>query len=200
MRTIVREISRGESIIRLGGISEERVALFNRFKDYVVRGSYFSYSKHDILFSHLFDNDIVLASKLDVSDMAVRKLRSTLSQELYKTVGVDIVDKILWGSEYELRDVATTLDLAEIELSVADMFPAELLKFVRDQSAGNENTYEIGDFDKELGFFKKFLMKSMKTEALDCDINKLGFILRSLSTGTWDSQTNKYIVDRLLFK
>lgn len=200
MRTIVREISRGESIIRLGGISEERVALFNRFKDYVVRGSYFSYSKHDILFSHLFDNDIVLASKLDVSDMAVRKLRSTLSQELYKTVGVDIVDKILWGSEYELRDVATTLDLAEIELSVADMFPAELLKFVRDQSAGNKNSYEIGDFDKELGFFKKFLMKSMKTEALDCDINKLGFILRSLSTGTWDSQTNKYIVDRLLFK
>lgn len=200
MRTIVREISRGESIIRLGGISEERVALFNRFKDYVVRGSYFSYSKHDILFSHLFDNDIVLASKLDVSDMAVRKLRSTLSQELYKAVGADIVDKILWGSEYELRDVATTLDLAEIELSVADMFPAELLKFVRDQSAGNENTYEIGDFDKELGFFKKFLMKSMKTEALDCDINKLGFILRSLSTGTWDSQTNKYIVDRLLFK
>lgn len=200
MRTIVREISRGESIIRLGGISEERVALFNRFKDYVVRGSYFSYSKHDILFSHLFDNDIVLASKLDVSDMAVRKLRSTLSQELYKTVGVDIVDKILWGSEYELRDVATTLDLAEIELSVADMFPAELLKFVRDQSAGNENSYEIGDFDKELGFFKKFLMKSMKTEALDCDVNKLGFILRSLSTGTWDSQINKYIVDRLLFK
>lgn len=200
MRTIVREISRGESIIRLGGISEERVTLFNRFKDYVVRGSYFSYSKHDILFSHLFDNDIVLASKLDVSDMAVRKLRSTLSQELYKTVGVDIVDKILWGSEYELRDVATTLDLAEIELSVADMFPAELLKFVRDQSAGNENSYEIGDFDKELGFFKKFLMKSMKTEALDCDVNKLGFILRSLSTGTWDSQINKYIVDRLLFK
>lgn len=200
MRTIVREISRGESIIRLGGISEERVALFNRFKDYVVRGSYFSYSKHDILFSHLFDNDIVLASKLDVSDMAVRKLRSTLSQELYKAVGADIVDKILWGSEYELRDVATTLDLAEIELSVADMFPAELLKFVRDQSAGNENTYEIGDFDKELGFFKKFLMKSMKTEALDCDVNKLGFILRSLSTGTWDSQINKYIVDRLLFK
>lgn len=200
MRTIVREISRGESIIRLGGISEERVALFNRFKDYVVRGSYFSYSKHDILFSHLFDNDIVLASKLDVSDMAVRKLRSTLSKELYKAVGVDIVDKILWGSEYELRDVTTTLDLAEIELSVADMFPAELLKFVRDQSIGNENTYEIGDFDKELGFFKKFLMKSMKTEALDCDVNKLGFILRSLSTGTWDSQTNKYIVDRLLFK
>ncbi len=200
MRTIVREISRGESIIRLGGISEERVALFNRLKDYVVRGSYFSYSKHDILFSHLFDNDIVLASKLDVSDMAVRKLRSTLSQELYKAVGADIVDKILWGSEYELRDVTKTLDLAEIELSVADMFPAELLKFVRDQSAGNENTYEIGDFDKELNFFKKFLMKSMKTEALDCDINKLGFILRSLSTGTWDSQTNKYIVDRLLFK
>lgn len=200
MRTIVREISRGESIIRLGGISEERVALFNRLKDYVVRGSYFSYSKHDILFSHLFDNDIVLANKLDVSDMAVRKLRSTLSQELYKAVGADIVDKILWGSEYELRDVTKTLDLAEIELSVADMFPAELLKFVRDQSAGNENTYEIGDFDKELNFFKKFLMKSMKTEALDCDINKLGFILRSLSTGTWDSQTNKYIVDRLLFK
>lgn len=200
MRTIVREINRGESIIRLGGISEERVALFNRFKDYVVRGSYFSYSKHDILFSHLFDNDIVLASKLDVSDMAVRKLRSTLSQELYKAVGTDVVDKILWGSESELRDVTKTLDLAEIELSVSDMFPAELLKFVRDQSAGDENTYEIGDFDRELGFFKKFLMKSMKTEALDCDMSKLGFILRSLSTGTWDSQTNKYIVDRLLFK
>lgn len=200
MRTIVREINRGESIIRLGGISEERVALFNRFKDYVVRGSYFSYSKHDILFSHLFDNDIVLASKLDVSDMAVRKLRSTLSQELYKAVGADVVDKILWGSESELRDVTKTLDLAEIELSVSDMFPAELLKFVRDQSAGDENTYEIGDFDRELGFFKKFLMKSMKTEALDCDMSKLGFILRSLSTGTWDSQTNKYIVDRLLFK
>lgn len=200
MRTIVREINRGESIIRLGGISEERVALFNRFKDYVVRGSYFSYSKHDILFSHLFDNDIVLASKLDVSDMAVRKLRSTLSQELYKAVGADVVDKILWGSESELRDVIKTLDLAEIELSVSDMFPAELLKFVRDQSAGDENTYEIGDFDRELGFFKKFLMKSMKTEALDCDMSKLGFILRSLSTGTWDSQTNKYIVDRLLFK
>lgn len=200
MRTIVREINRGESIIRLGGISEERVALFNRFKDYVVRGSYFSYSKHDILFSHLFDNDIVLASKLDVSDMAVRKLRSTLSKELYKAVGADVVDKILWGSESELRDVTKTLDLAEIELSVSDMFPAELLKFVRDQSAGDENTYEIGDFDRELGFFKKFLMKSMKTEALDCDMSKLGFILRSLSTGTWDSQTNKYIVDRLLFK
>ena len=200
MRTIIREINRGESIIRLGGISEERVALFNRFKDYVVRGSYFSYSKHDILFSHLFDNDIVLASKLDVSDMAVRKLRSTLSHELYKAVGADVVDKILWGSECELRDVTKTLDLAEIELSVSDMFPAELLKFVRDQSEGNESTYEIGDFDKELGFFKKFLMKSIKTEALDCDINKLGFILRSLSTGAWDSQTNKYIVDRLLFK
>lgn len=200
MRTVVREIKRAESMIKVGKLSEERVALFERFKGYVLEGKYFSYAQHDVLFSNLLEDDIVLASKLCISEAAVRKIRSNLSQALYKCVGYDIVDKILFGEDWELAEVSKTLDLAEIHISVSELFPWELLRFVSSQSEEPDNTYEIGEFDKELLFLRKFLLKSMKTEALACDVDKLNFIIESLKSGECDSDINKYIVKLLLFK
>ena len=200
MRTVVREIKRAESLIKVGKVSEERISLFERFKGYVVEGKYFSYAQHDVLFNNLFEEDLVLASKLCVSEAAVRKIRSNLSQALYKTVGYDIVDKILFGEEWELSEVSKTLDLAEIDISVPELFPWELLQFISTQAEESENKYEIGEFDRELAFLRKYLLKSIKTDALSCDLDKLKFVIESLKSGECDSDVNKYIVKNLLFK
>ena len=199
MRTVVREIKRAESLIKIGKVSEERIVLFERFRNYVVEGKYFSYVQHDILFNNLFEEDLVLASKLCVSEAAVRKIRSNLSQSLYKTVGYDVVDKILFGEDWELSEVSKTLDLADIDISAQELFPWELLRFVSSQAEENDNSYEIGDFDRELVFLRKYLLKSMKTDALSCDLDKLNFIIKRLKSGECDSKVNKYIVKNLLF-
>ena len=201
MRTVTREIKRAEALIKVGRVSEERVALFERFKDYVVGGSYYPYTQHDILFKNLFEDDIVLASKLCISEVSVRKLRSNLSQALYDKLGYDVVDKILFGDDLDMRSVNESLSLAEIDVSVSDLVPWELIKFIDTQvDIDSENTYDIGDFELELSFLKRHLLKTIKTEALECDLDKLRFLLSELRNASYDSKVDRYILKNLLFK
>ena len=200
MRTIVREIRRAESLIRVGKVSDDRLVLFNRFKDFVVGGSYYNYIQHSTLFDNLFEDDIVLANKLCISEASVRKVRSNLSQALYDKMGYDVVDKILFGSDLDMRSVEESLDLAEIDVSVADILPWELVKFVDNQAdSESENSYDIGDFDRELAFLRKHQIKRIKSEALDCDMDKLRFLLSRLRGVKFDSDVDKYILKNLLF-
>ena len=200
MRTIVREIRRAESMIKIGKVDEDRLTLFERLKDYVVSGSYFPYSQGKILFDNLFEYDIVLANKLGISEASVRKLRSNLSQALYDKLGYDVVDKILFGSEADLRSVDETLSLAEIDVNLSDLFSWELLQFISNQTSDEVvGSYDIGEFELELAFLKRYLLISMKRDALDCDLSKLRFILDRLKGGSAHSSVDKYILKSLLF-
>lgn len=201
MRTITREIRRAESLIKVGKVDEERVLLFGRFKEFVCQGSYYPYSQHSILFENLFEDDLFLANKLCISESSVRKLRSNLSQALYDKVGYDVVDKILFGDSLEMRSVTEVLDLAEMDVSVSDLVPWELVRFIDSQSdVSSEKTYDIGDFELELSFLRKHLLKTIKTEALDCDLDKLRFLLTRLRGESLNSDVDKYILKNLLFK
>lgn len=201
MRTITREIRRAESLIKVGKVDDERVQLFERFRGFVSEGSYYPYTQHKILFENIFEDDLVLATKLCISESSVRKLRSNLSQALYDKMGYDIVDKILFGDSLDMRSVQESLDLAEMEVTVSDLVPWELVRFIDSQAdVESEKTYEVGDFELELAFLRRHLLKAIKTEALECDLDKLRFLLSRLRGGSFSSQVDKYILKNLLFK
>lgn len=201
MRTITREIRRAESMIKVGKVDEGRVLLFDRFREFVSQGSYYPYTQHNILFGNLFEDDIVLANKLCISESSVRKLRSNLSQALYDKMGYDVVDKILFGDELDMRSVKESLDLAEMDVSVSDLVPWELVRFIDSQAdVESEKTYDVGDFELELAFLRRHLLKTIKTEALDCDLDKLRFLLTRLRGESFSSDVDKYILKSLLFK
>lgn len=199
MRTVVREIKKTEGQIKLGVIDSNRVEVFERFKEFVVEGKYFSYGQKDILLENLFEEDEVLAYKLGVSTMAVRKLKSALSKAVYDKLGYEVINKILFGTEDELKQVSEALVLADFNVKSTDVVPRDLLDFVHNQTEGNVATFEVSELSAEIAFLRKYSLKAMKTEALSCDMAKLRFVLDKLDRSDFGSSLDKELVRKILF-
>lgn len=199
MRTVTREVKKVQAQIKLGVVDANRVEVFERFVEFVSEGKYFSYAQKDVLLANLFEEDEVLAYNLGVSTMAVRKLRSTLSRAVYAKLGYDVVDKILFGSESDLKDVSDALILADFNVRSSDVVPRDLLDFIKHHTSDSETSFELFELSTEIAFLKKYSLKAMKTEALSCDMDKLRFVVDKLDSSDFGSSLDKDLVRKLLF-
>lgn len=199
MRTVVREIKKAEAMIKINNFEQSRLDVFERFREFVVEGKYFCYAQKDVFFKNLFDDDMVLAYKLGVSEMAVRKLNSRLSSVIYEKFGSTVFDDIFFGDEDRVEKISSSLTLAEFDLKSADLVPIELFTFIKNQCEDENKSFSFESLTNELSFLKKFSLRSIKTEALNCDMEKLNFILGRLDKSNYSDCVDVGILKGLLF-
>jgi hypothetical protein len=208
-KTIFREVSFIEYSLNepknLDALYHERVTVFGRLKDFLIGGSYTSYRHKDEFLKAMLSESIpygmedkVIASRVGISENAVRLSRVRMSEDAFSKVGRDIVQKILLGDSQVLKQLNQDFDVLKCGTSMNSWFPFEYSEIIRNTDFPPHEDFELPACSAELETLYAFSLpnfrKLLADDVIDCD--KMGFLLRVLG----DSNSPKYSeVMRLVF-
>lgn len=181
MRSVFTALRRTKSyLVGLGDdVSQRQVEVFKELTSFVKSGIYTDYSKKDIFLSFEGASDDIIAIKLDVTENAVRKIRSRISNDAYNAIGSDVFELIESGIEENLNDVSLRLKVAYNNFSTSTLFPAELIGLIR-QSSLDEKSFEFEDCLPELNLLRWLSIPKMVDVMSNVDTDRLNYILRVL--------------------
>lgn len=196
--TMFRKLEIGFQELRSKGVpmNDKRYELMQRLSDYVYSGDYSTYRYKEIVLQNWTLSNELLAYKIGITQGRLRAIRSQFSNEIEKRVGSDIIDNILKNTESSLLKAEKVLDTVEVDCTVANLFPTEVVKYIKERSNGDIE-YELKDCINEVKFLKKHSMFTIKNEIADLDVNKINYLLRVLNYDTGKGLDRARVMDKV---
>ena len=172
-------------------INNLRRKTLNLLKDYVYEGSYTKYKNKDLFLSLEPYDDKIISKKLSMSVEGVRQTRRRLSEEVYKLLGYDVVDRILYGDEHScslINDNLMLLNSLDAEFIISEIKDRINFSYIGDGSL----SFDLRECKDEMTFLSLFTLSRFTDFVGKLDSEKLNYIIRLLD-GKTDNSGDRFI-------
>lgn len=176
-----------------------RYNALNKLENFVYSGSYSGYKNKTLFLSLEMDrkSDDYIAHALSISVAGVRQTRRRISDELYETLGEDVVDRILYGDEHACDLVVENISIiCSTNNNNFLLFDAETR--LRDSYIGDSSaSFNLLECKNELIFLSLFSIERFSNLASSLDSEKINYLLRLLS-GETNKPEERFVVLKYL--
>lgn len=151
--------------------------------DVIMNGEFTRYKEMDKFLKYLKYSDKVTATKMGITEVNLRKIKSKLTGEAYNLLGDDIFELIYDGEEKEVKKRLTDFDVITDNRKSCELFPKEVVEAIN-RITCEEKTYSLNDCLPELSFLYWIMPDRLLDIASELDLERLQFLLKALDGDT----------------
>lgn len=176
-----------------------RYKALNKLDNFVYSGSYSGYKNRTLFLSLEMDNksDEYIAHAMSMSVAGVRQTRRRISDELYDTLGSDVVDRILYGDEHACDLIIENIDVID-STSNSNFILYDVESRLRDSYIGDgSSSFDLLSCKDEMIFLSLFTIERFSNLASSLDSEKINYLLR-LIAGETENTADRFVVLKYL--
>lgn len=184
-----------------------RKEVLDELNEFVFSGLYTKYRDRRAFLDleNKYADTEVIASKMGISEGGVRQARKRISEDAYKYLGSDVVDRILHGSEKECKIVQDNIRVITYTLSDNDVLLNHVKKVVKNSYIGSgTEEFDLRDCKNEIVLLSMFTMTRLDYLLENIDYDKMDYLVRLLDNKVIDSTSRmtllKYLSSRITLK
>lgn len=166
------------------GLSEVepfRLETLSILKKFIYGGSYTKYQNRDRFLELEPLDDTKIARQLAISVAGVRQARKRISEEAYKLLGDDIVDRVMFGSQHECDLIRDNISILEFVLSDKEYIFSDIKDRLNDSYIGTgDSVFPLSACKHELLFLSLFSINRFGWFLDRLDFEKINYLLRLL--------------------
>lgn len=170
---------------------DERMKLFSDLKAWLPKGGLVKKPQHKYILENLDMDNEFLSAHTGISVAGIKVFKSRLSKTLKDLFGDDFCESIC-GSVKEYKYAQKIFDIVSDSIRAEDIIDSTLVVKIRaNMYDGFAMQYDMKDCVNEIKLLKKYSLQNIMADYMNCDIDKLCFLLRVL-----EGSNNVPIADR----
>ena len=195
-KSIFSQIRHGYSYLNESDLNKTeplRLKTLDLLKSFVYEGSYSKYRNKSLFLTLEDEPDKVIAHKLNMTVAGVRQARKRLSEDVFKVLGYDVVDKILYGDIRSCSLISDNLNLLRDSSNDDEFILYEIKERIEGSYIGDgTSTFNLLDCKNEMLFLSLFTVNRFSDFLSNLDSEKINYLLRLLD-GRVDNTEDKFI-------
>ena len=195
-KSIFSQIRHGYSYLNESDLNKTeplRLKTLDLLKSFVYEGSYSKYRNKSLFLTLEDEPDKVIAHKLNMTVAGVRQARKRLSEDAFKILGYDVVDKILYGDIRSCSLISDNLNLLRDSSNDDEFILYEIKERIEGSYIGDgTSTFNLLDCKNEMLFLSLFTVNRFSDFLSNLDSEKINYLLRLLD-GRVDNTEDKFI-------
>lgn len=195
-KSIFSQIRHGYSYLNESDLNKTeplRLKTLDLLKSFVYEGSYSKYRNKSLFLTLEDEPDKVIAHKLNMTVAGVRQARKRLSEDAFKVLGYDVVDKILYGDIRSCSLISDNLNLLRDSSNDDEFILYEIKERIEGSYIGDgTSTFNLLDCKNEMLFLSLFTVNRFSDFLSNLDSEKINYLLRLLD-GRVDNTEDKFI-------
>lgn len=195
-KSIFSQIRHGYSYLNESDLNKTeplRLKTLDLLKSFVYEGSYSKYRNKSLFLTLEDEPDKVIAHKLNMTVAGVRQARKRLSEDVFKVLGYDVVDKILYGDIRSCSLISDNLNLLRDSSNDDEFILYEIKERIEGSYIGDgTSTFNLLDCKNEMLFLSLFTVNRFSDFLSNLDSEKINYLLRLLN-GRVDNTEDKFI-------
>lgn len=195
-RSIFSQIKAGFSYLKTSGLESSepfRLKTLNSLNEFVLDGSYTKYRSKDLFLQVESYPDKVIANQLSISIAGVRQARKRISEDAFKILGYDVVDKILYQDKHSCDLVNDNITLLSTSFGCNEFILSEVKERLENAYLGDgTKTYNLLECKNEMLFLSLFTVERFSHLVDKLDSEKINYLLR-LIYGKETNTDDKFI-------
>lgn len=195
-KSIFSQIRTGYSYLTSSGLDKTqpfRLKALQQLEDFVYSGSYTKYRNKSLFLDLESKDDSVIAKQLQMSVAGVRQARKRVSEDAFKVLGFDVVDRILYNDAHACELVMDNLNLLRSSSSDAEFVLYEVKeRLVNSYIGDGTSSFNLLDCKNEMLFLSLFTVNRFSDLVSKLDSEKINYLLRLLD-GDVDNIEDRFI-------
>lgn len=195
-KSIFSQIRHGYSYLNESDLNKTeplRLKTLDLLKSFVYEGSYSKYRNKSLFLTLEDEPDKVIAHKLNMTVAGVRQARKRLSEDAFKVLGYDVVDKILYDDIRSCSLISDNLNLLRDSSNDDEFILYEIKERIEGSYIGDgTSTFNLLDCKNEMLFLSLFTVNRFSDFLSNLDSEKINYLLRLLD-GRVDNTEDKFI-------
>lgn len=195
-KSIFSQIRHGYSYLNESDLNKTeplRLKTLDLLKSFVYEGSYSKYRNKSLFLTLEDEPDKVIAHKLNMTVAGVRQARKRLSEDAFKVLGYDVIDKILYGDIRSCSLISDNLNLLRDSSNDDEFILYEIKERIEGSYIGDgTSTFNLLDCKNEMLFLSLFTVNRFSDFLSNLDSEKINYLLRLLD-GRVDNTEDKFI-------
>lgn len=195
-KSIFSQIRHGYSYLNESDLNKTeplRLKTLDLLKSFVYEGSYSKYRNKSLFLTLEDEPDKVIAHKLNMTVAGVRQARKRLSEDAFKVLGYDVVDKILYGDIRSCSLISDNLNLLRDSSNDDEFILYEIKERIEGSYIGDGTSiFNLLDCKNEMLFLSLFTVNRFSDFLSNLDSEKINYLLRLLD-GRVDNTEDKFI-------
>ncbi|MGF2715599.1 hypothetical protein ACQUY5_25670 [Bacillus cereus] len=196
MVKLLEEISRAIAVTRFDdyGNKEEKLNYLNEVQKYIMEGTFTDVKFKGYLLNNWDKPVKEQYEELGIARSSYYSQRKTLDSDLEKVLGNNIVQLIL---KEDFEEVDLILDTVLVGYSSDKLVIMSVLSRIDKEKHNKNSRYNLEECLTEIAFLKKYSNLDLEVLLMQCDADKLNYLLRLLDAKETDIKSRIRLIETI---